>query len=416
MIKELKLTHWKSFSNTTLYIDPLTVLMGLNASGKSNILDALQFLQRSVISRDIYTAIQGDKYSDDIRGGIENIALRGQNTPQLRILLQFDEKTDYEYTLYIQVKQTETNSYEASIYKEALNEIVDNKSFSLFVTTSGRLQYANMVEVSVTHQNKQKKEHEAGTAYAHKWKMSNKETILKQLSNRTDLSQRLTKAVTTIRQTLENIFVLDSIPPKMRTYAKIGNYLNSDGSNAAGIIAALPNGKKTEVEAIITKYAKLLPEQEIKRVWVETVGLGSDAMFYCEENFVKDDIQKIDARSLSDGTLRFLAILTAILTRPENSLLVVEEIDNGIHPSRAKLLLEILHTEGSKRNIDILTTTHNSAFLNELTPKYLPFVMYVHRNTTTGYSEIVPIDELDNLPFLLGQGRLGDIVTNRKLI
>ena len=44
MIKELTLINWKSFSNSTLYIDPLTFIIGTNASGKSNILDALSFL------------------------------------------------------------------------------------------------------------------------------------------------------------------------------------------------------------------------------------------------------------------------------------------------------------------------------------------------------------------------------------
>jgi len=41
MIKELHLKNWKSFGDTILYIEPVTVLMGLNASGKSNAIDAL---------------------------------------------------------------------------------------------------------------------------------------------------------------------------------------------------------------------------------------------------------------------------------------------------------------------------------------------------------------------------------------
>ncbi len=51
MIKELHLKNWKSFGDTILYIEPVTVLMGLNASGKSNAIDALLFLQRSINKR-----------------------------------------------------------------------------------------------------------------------------------------------------------------------------------------------------------------------------------------------------------------------------------------------------------------------------------------------------------------------------
>ncbi|MEI6785775.1 MAG: DNA replication protein, partial [Verrucomicrobiota bacterium] len=33
MIKEVRLENWKSFPNATLYLDPLTILIGTNASG-----------------------------------------------------------------------------------------------------------------------------------------------------------------------------------------------------------------------------------------------------------------------------------------------------------------------------------------------------------------------------------------------
>jgi len=46
MTKELKLMNWKSFKDTTLYIDPLTIVIGVNASSKSNSLDAPLFLLR----------------------------------------------------------------------------------------------------------------------------------------------------------------------------------------------------------------------------------------------------------------------------------------------------------------------------------------------------------------------------------
>ena len=46
MITELRLENWKSYEKASLHIDPLSVLVGTNASGKSNALDALLFLHR----------------------------------------------------------------------------------------------------------------------------------------------------------------------------------------------------------------------------------------------------------------------------------------------------------------------------------------------------------------------------------
>ena len=45
MITKLRLHNWKSFEDSTIYIDPLTFLIGTNASGKSNVLDAFDFLR-----------------------------------------------------------------------------------------------------------------------------------------------------------------------------------------------------------------------------------------------------------------------------------------------------------------------------------------------------------------------------------
>lgn len=71
MIKELSLTNWKSFADATLYIDPLTVLIGSNASGKSNALDALLFLNRISQGVAISPAIAGDVNLTPLRGGLE---------------------------------------------------------------------------------------------------------------------------------------------------------------------------------------------------------------------------------------------------------------------------------------------------------------------------------------------------------
>ncbi|MBL0498509.1 AAA family ATPase [Aeromonas caviae] len=49
MIKSIGMANWKSFAHSQLFIDPLTILIGSNASGKSNALDAFNFLSKSTI-------------------------------------------------------------------------------------------------------------------------------------------------------------------------------------------------------------------------------------------------------------------------------------------------------------------------------------------------------------------------------
>ena len=110
---------------------------------------------------------------------------------------------------------------------------------------------------------------------------------------------------------------------------------------------------------------------------------------------------------MSDGTLRFLAILTALLTRPKYSLLVVEEVDNGLHPSRACLLLEVLQTVGGQRGVDVLVTTHNPALLDAMGRKMVPFITVAHRDPILGASVLTLMEEIVQLPKLLAQGQIG---------
>jgi predicted ATPase len=198
----------------------------------------------------------------------------------------------------------------------------------------------------------------------------------------------------------------------MRDFSRLSEKLEQDTSNIAGFLAALPDERKLEVESNLSHYLEHFPEGDIKKVWAEKVGrLGTDAMLYCQEEWQPGQITEIDARSMSDGTLRLVGILTALLTRPEGSLIVIEEIDNGLHPSRAELLVKILREIGTKRKIDLLITTHNSALLDALGPEIIPFVTVVHRDAETGESKLTLLEDIENLPKLLATGSLGKLAT-----
>lgn len=197
----------------------------------------------------------------------------------------------------------------------------------------------------------------------------------------------------------------------MRDYAKFSDVLLSDASNISGILAALDTERKREIEGILTEYLRKLPEKDISKVWVESIGkFQSDAMLYCEEKWYNEQFT-VDARGMSDGILRFLAIMTAILTIKENSLLVIEEIDNGFHPSRANLLVQFLKEVGTNRNIDIICTTHNPAFLDALGNEMIVFISVVYRSEIGGESCVKLLEEINELPKLIGRGSLGSLAS-----
>ena len=104
---------------------------------------------------------------------------------------------------------------------------------------------------------------------------------------------------------------------------------------------------------------------------------------------------------MSDGTLRFLAIVTALLTRKRGSLLVIEEVDNGLHPSRAQVLIEMMRDLGEQRGIDVIVTTHNPALMDAAGARMIPFITVAHRDPTNGASHLTQLEDIEQLPKLI---------------
>ncbi len=63
--------NWKSYERAVLNVDSLTVLIGIYSSGKSNLLDALAFLNRIASGTMLTAALQGDGTVSPRRGGVE---------------------------------------------------------------------------------------------------------------------------------------------------------------------------------------------------------------------------------------------------------------------------------------------------------------------------------------------------------
>ncbi|WP_428558984.1 MAG: AAA family ATPase [Solidesulfovibrio sp. DCME] len=398
MIKSLRLVNWKSFADATLYIDPLTVVIGMNASGKSNILDALVFLQRIASGATITAAIAGDNALPSLRGGLEFSARRPKHYFCITATIANPSNSDsnYEYSISVLTNQTT-----AKIFSEEL--LIPESNTALF-TSETRKDSQLLKTYFARGKQILPKRIDQNPFYSI---ISQTETM--------NISKEIKSAARIVREKLQSIFILDPIPSHIRDYAPLSETLKSDASNLAGVLASLPENEKTDIESTLTNYLKQLPEKDIERVWTERVGkFQSDAMLYCEENWGADGPQIVDARGMSDGTLRFLAIVAALLTCKEGSLLVIEEVDNGLHPSRADTLVEMLRTLGARRSIDVIVTTHNPALLNALGPEMAPFISVTHRDAS-GASAITLLEDIEQLPKIMASGPLGRIVSEGRL-
>lgn len=401
MIRSIGLNNWKSFANSLLFIDPLTILIGSNASGKSNALDAFSFLNKATLGTPFSVIME------QMRGGIQWVCRNNTNSFSLSATVA-DDNENIDYVYFIEV---ETHNGTLQVKSESLQRLKyrskDNKNnpYSIYIYRTDPCEQDSPYITARTYNEKQ------GTPRP----CSRAQSILGQLyiqSTANILRNEISKALNAMHENLGQIFMLDPIPSHMRGFSPLSEVLNSDASNIAGVISAFSEDEKKELERKLSNYIKSLPEREIVEVFSETVDrFKSSAMLYCKEGWLDDDEQIIDARSMSDGTLRFLAILTALLTRPAGSLLVIEEIDNGLHPSRADLLVKVLSEIGGQRKVDVLVTTHNPAFLDRLGHKYTPFITVSHRDPSTGSSMLTLLEDINMLPKMLASGPVGTLTS-----
>jgi AAA15 family ATPase/GTPase len=107
MIRSIAFENWKSFKSSVLHVAQLTILIGRNASGKSNALDALEFLSRVSGGTEISVALAGDGSITPIRGDSVWASYRGGSIFGLRVKIgTVDPKTDYEYSIKVRITPT----------------------------------------------------------------------------------------------------------------------------------------------------------------------------------------------------------------------------------------------------------------------------------------------------------------------
>lgn len=158
--------------------------------------------------------------------------------------------------------------------------------------------------------------------------------------------------------------------------------LAPDASNLPSVLASLP---ETTLGDIRAELVNLIPGLSGFRI------VEHDESYQVELQTLDGEV--VPARLASDGTLRMLALLTAVLgERARDSLICIEEPENGIYPGRLRRLIDLLreatawegwHQDTSQRMPpQVIVTTHSPVFLTALReqPQSLRYVDVVRRD------------------------------------
>jgi predicted ATPase len=304
VIRKVTYQRYKSLESVELEPGHLTVLIGPNAAGKSNVIDGLRLLAEGVRS-DMETAVSR-------RGGIRNLVFRG--SPELSFAIELD---------YFVPDPTAPHSRSDMRYKVQVDE------------EGGR--------ASVAHEELRIKQRRSEPGTARIWfrnkrgrgkALKDPKSSIREPFDTGDPGLLALKAlgfltnyprIKALRSFIESWQFLSVNLQAVRTpsRAERTDRLEADAGNLANVLRTL---RSTD------KYKKILEDLQDLLSFLKDVDTQVDrglvSLLLREEPFS----DPTEALAASDGTLRLLALVTALHLMPGHSLLCVEEPEHGLHP------------------------------------------------------------------------------------
>jgi predicted ATPase len=403
MLTTLKLEQFKNFKKTDLQLGPLTVLIGVNASGKSNIRDAFRFLHG--IARGYNLAeVMGEKYLEGgvlqwrgIRGGRNEAAYRQSDTFTLGIDFEiskpriirtlFPDKATYSIVIAPGTKLSSPRVLRESLY---VTGRFGNSSKMIFdshpVHNLPDQRDPQHIVVRIPTGGKYRRGHtETFIAY---------QPVLTQISERISGLRKdrvALEAVDYVNETIRafnSMQFLDLSPDAMRLPSLPGQIILGDrGENLSSVLQAIcedPQQKK----ALIEWVRELTPMD------------ATDFRFIADQtgrilvNLVEESGQVTSAYSASDGTLRFLTMIAALLGPKPARFYFFEEFENGLHPARLHLLLQLVERRTSEGAIQMVATTHSPQLLRFLSLEAVKHASLVYRQAESSDARISRIMDI----------------------
>ena len=109
---------------------------------------------------------------------------------------------------------------------------------------------------------------------------------------------------------------------------------------------------------------------------------------------LRDQRGEIPATVLGDGTLRFAALLAALLQPEIPSMITLDPIETAVHPNRLRLPYLLLWDESEYHNIQSIVTTHSPVMLEWMREHDLATTFACNRDNATGESQIIPLPDV----------------------
>lgn len=309
MIESIKINNFKIFKNLKLDdLHRITLISGKNNVGKSTLLEAI-FFSNCYFSADSFISI------NNIRGAV--------NTLRTDIWKSF-------INVYSKASSFEIEKVEKGIKKNIVVELVDNRNF----VVHSPLDNSNIVDVRVSEKTNDNR------IFTHQLSISVSD------GERQDILHYLVKFDGQIQTVSDS---LSDNPLRNCTYT---NFISSKSIVNQPILAEMLG--KFDIEGESNYAIKALQILDPEIIGIKTVVQNGLIRLYASMN--KGRSMPID--NMGDGICKLISICVTILSNP-NSIILVDEMENGFHYSTHKKIWEAVYDIAKLANVQVIATTHS---------------------------------------------------------
>lgn len=362
-IRRVAIKDYKSIASCDVNLGPLTFLVGPNGSGKSNFLDALGFVA-DALRNTLDSAVRA-------RGGILEIVRRSPEKPdRFAIRLDVDRQPDSELRLEIDLRFE--YFLEVGLREHGGSTVLREEckwwsKDSELATGHFRVLGGQVVDSS----------------FPMPPQASSDRLYLVTASGHSDLG--------VLYRILSLIAFYNLSPGSIREPQSPGSgeVLIGDGSNLAASWSKMLRSNPDLAERVVEFFRLVVPA--VERVRPVSVGM-KETLEFLERFNGPGEAREFYASSMSDGTLRTLAILVALFQEGYDdrirALVAIEEPEIALHPGAAEVLLACLQEASLTRQV--LVTTHSPDLLDR---KDIPVESILAVSADDGNTRISLIDK-----------------------
>jgi predicted ATPase len=387
MLNRIVIKGYKSLQDVDVTLQPLSVLFGPNAAGKSNCLDALQLLSRMATSRTLKEALEPPYRGQPLESftfGPKGIAGLLQAD---RAAFSFQADVTLSPVVVDAVNRQIRDMRQGTYAAEAP---ASGNSNGLSFVRERRLRYRIEVEIMPKSGMLRVADEYLAALTSTGEPTGKRRPFLERVDKRLHLRMEgQAHPIYHERYLDHTILSLPLYPPhyphlvamrqelarwlffyfepreRMRAAnpVKEVRHIGMMGEELAAFLNTLKALDERQFNAVAKSLHLMVPS--ITGIEVEVNSLGEVELRFLEGG------RPISSRIVSEGTLRILGLLALSAAKDPPALVGLEEPENGIHPGRLRLVAEYLKTRKLLGDSQFIVTTHSSLLPDLLPPETL---------------------------------------------